>query len=748
MYKNSKQRRVISAAMALSVSLVTALAGYQADGAYAADAKPAAVPARENTIVLNFADAEISTIIEAVSKFTGQNFIIDPRVKGKVTIISQRPMNADQVYQVFLSILKVHGFAAIPGPDVVKIVPDVNAKQDAIDTITGTTGSEGDELVTQVIEVKHVDANQLVPILRPLVPQRGHLASVPSSNVIIIADSANNIARLSQIIQRIDTVSGDEIEVVPLQHASATEVSRILTQLDSKDPKAAADRPKVVSDERTNSLLLSGDKTTRLRLKALIAHLDTPLEVGGNTHVVYLRNAVAKDLVPVLTGVSQNLTKGKKAAATAAAVPGSEIVIQADENTNALVITCPPDVFRSLKSVIGQLDVRRAQVLVEGVIAEVSKEKTRELGVQWAVDGRDGGNAVGLVNFSLGTPITAYANLDNPPNPIGLNIGIGDFTGTNKIAALVSALAGDSHTNILATPSLVTLDNQEAEIVVGQNVPFVTGSYANTGGGTTPTNPFNTIQRQDVGLTLKVKPQINEGDAIRLDVSQEVSSIAPSSQAADIITNKRAIKTNVLVDDGQIVVLGGLIQDDLRESEQKVPGLGDIPLLGWLFRYQKTQKVKTNLMVFLHPVIMKDNNTMLALTSKKYGYLRGQQMDMKEQGLRLMSNEETPVLPEMKEFLSLPPPYEESTQRLELTKPAAQVKAAPVSEPAQVQSAPQPAANENLALPPVSEPVELQPMQKPSTADPAAPPPPSMENSPYNFEPPFIGDTNARPFAQ
>ena len=622
---------------------------------------------KPKNITLNFAEADLRTVIDAVAKHTGQNFIIDPRVKGKVTIISQRPMDADQVYQIFLSILKVHGFAAIPGKDVVKIVPDVNAKQDAIRSVSGLSDTEGDQLVTHIVEVKHVNASQLVPILRPLVPQRGHLAAVPSSNVIILSDSASNIARLTKIIRRIDTATGDEIEIIPLRHASASELVRILGQLQAKGPKAGgADQPKIVADDRTNSLLISGDKSSRLNIKALILHLDTPLDIGGNTHVVYLRNAVAKDLVPVLTGVSQ---QAAKAAAKKGGGSGTEINIQADENTNALVITAPPDVFRSLKSVISQLDVRRAQVMVEAIIAEVSYEKINELGVQWAIDGRDGNNAVGLVNFNLGTPITAYANLENPPLPIGFNVGFGDLTGTNKIVALLSALAGDSETNILSTPTLVTLDNEEAEIVVGQNVPFVTGSYTSTGSGSTPSNPFNTISREDVGLTLKIKPQINEGDSIKLEVSQEVSSLAPSSAAADIITNKRAIKTNVMIDDGQILVLGGLVQDDLIEQEQKVPGLGDIPLLGWLFRYQRTTKVKTNLMVFLHPTIIKDNKTALSLTNEKYNYLRTKQLKMKEDGLRLMDDELTPVLPEMSDFIRLPPPYEESVQRLELSAP-------------------------------------------------------------------------------
>ncbi|MGD8926409.1 MAG: type II secretion system secretin GspD [Thioalkalispiraceae bacterium] len=682
----------------------------------AASAKNPKSSEKQKNITLNFAEADIRTVIDAVSKYTNRNFIIDPRVKGKVTIISQRPMNADQVYQVFLSILKVHGFAAIPGKDVTKIVPDVNAKQDAIETVSGLTNSESDELVTHIIEVKYVNASQLVPILRPLVPQRGHLAAVPSSNVIIISDTAANIARLTTIIKRIDTATGDEIEVIPLRHASAAELVRILTQLKGPAQKGGPEEAKVVADERTNSLLISGDKTARLSIKALIVHLDTPLDIGGNTHVVYLRNAVAKDLVPVLTGVSQQAVK---AANKAGGGQTGEVNIQADENTNALVITSPPDIFRSLKAVINQLDVRRAQVMVEAVIAEVSHEKSRELGVQWAIDGRDGNNAVGLVNFNLGTPITAYANLENPPSPVGFNVGFGDLTGVNKIAALLSALAGDSQTNVLSTPTLVTLDNEEAEIVVGQNVPFVTGSYTSTGtGGSTPTNPFNTISREDVGLTLKIKPQINEGDAIKLDVTQEVSSLAPSSAASDIITNKRSIKTSVMVDDGQIIVLGGLIKDDLIESEQKVPGLGDIPLLGWLFRYQRTSKVKTNLMVFLHPTIMKDKKSMRALTTEKYNFLRSKQLKMKEDGLRLMNDDEVPVLQEMSDFLKLPPPYEESAQRLEL------------SDPANVSNGSKDADQEITSPPNMSE----------SNLDQTEPPPTSTGSSEL---PPYIGDDDA-----
>lgn len=673
-------RQSVFAVVLTSMMLTTALPVLQVQPAGAAKPNPAVKPVnKKSDITLNFDEADIRTVIEAVSKHTGLNFIVDPRVKGKVTIISQKPMDADQVYQVFLSILKVHGFAAIPGTTAVKIVPDVNAKQDAIDTVSGIRRSDGDELVTHVIEVRYVDASQMVPILRPLVPQRGHLAAVPSSNVIIISDTAANIARLSSIIRRIDQATGDEIEVFPLRHASATEIVRIVNQLGSKDPKSIR-KSQLVADERTNSVLISGDKTSRLQLRALISHLDTPLDVGGSTQVIYLRNAVAKDLVPVLTGVSQNVAqaKGKAKGATAQRSGGSgDISIQADENTNALVITAPPDIFRSLKAVIAKLDVRRAQVLVESIIAEVSQDLSREFGVQWIVDGGRADNPVGVINLGP-NPISGLVGLTAPPSLPGTSFGFGDFTGNNRFAALVRLVSSDTDTNVLSTPTLVTLDNEEAEIVVGQNVPFITGSFSNTGGGTTPTNPFQTIERQDVGLTLKIKPQINEGDSIKLDITQEITGVVDSPNgASDLTTSKRSIKTSVMVDDGQIIVLGGLIEDRLTESDAKVPGLGDIPVLGWLFRYKTTRKLKTNLMVFLHPSILKDEKTLLSLTNEKYSYLREQQLISNNRPFRLIGDEHKPLLPEFEEVLSLPPPYEQSSQRLELSNPEFVSKALP-----------------------------------------------------------------------
>lgn len=601
-------------------------------------------------VTLNFNATDINAVISAVSEMTGRNFIVDPRVKGKVTVVSHRALKSSEIYQVFLSVLKVHGFAAIPGKNVTKIVPEVNAKQDAI-----STGQKSipfsDEFITQVLEIKNVDAAQLVPILRPLVPQRGHLAAYPSSNVLVISDSAANIRRLKKIIKSIDQATGDEIEVVALQHASASEVVRIIQQLSSQDPKKKKNN--LIADDRTNSILLGGNKASRLRTKALIAHLDTQVDVGGSTQVVYLRNAVAKDLVPVLTGVSKSVSKAKGKKASAAA---SNISIQADENTNSLVITAPPDIFRSLRSVIRRLDVRRAQVLVEAVIAEVSTNSAQEFGVQWGAGSEKSGVA-GIVNFSIGSSITGL--LSTPPS-VGDGLSLAGTTGSagNPLGALVRALNSDGKSNILSTPSLLTLDNEEAEIVVGQNVPFVTGSFSGTGsGGSTPSNPFQTVQREDVGLTLRITPQINEGDAIKLKVEQEVSTVTASTQGVDIITNKRSIKTNVVVNDGQMIVLGGLIQEELREGEQRVPGLGDIPLLGWFFRYNKTELVKTNLMVFLQPTILKDAAITAAYTGDKYNYIRAKQLKLREDGLRLASEEESPLLKENKQFLKLPKPY-------------------------------------------------------------------------------------------
>lgn len=633
------------------------------------------------SVTLNFKDAELESVIGWMAEQTGKNFIVDPRVKSKVTIISGKPLNKDEIYQVFLSVLQVHGFAAVPSGNVIKIIPDVNAKQSGVPVAGLENQGQGDEMITRVIQLENVSAAQLVPILRPLIPQQGHMVAYPQSNVLIISDRAIDIERIAEIIARIDLPSaGDEIEVIPLQHASAAEVLRILTTLEQQNQQQAQQqgggqvegKATFIADERTNSVLMGGGKSNRLRLRALISHLDVPLEKEGNIHVVYLRYANAKELVPVLTGVGQSVAQqeqAKKGGAPGAPVQPQSFTIQADESTNALVITASLEVYRSLLAVVHQLDVRRAQVLVEGIIAEISLNKAAQLGVQWGVDASPGGHGpVGLTNFgnasgnSLAAIAGAVLSKTLSAVPEGLTLGIGRFNSNNlNFAVLMRALQGDGATNVLSTPTLLTMDNQEAEIVVGQNVPFITGSFSSVGGSTTPTNPFTTIQRQNVGITLKVKPQINEGNTIKLDVEQNVDSLAAGVQgASDLITNTRSIKTTVLVDDGEVVVLGGLITDDLKESMQKIPGLGDLPLLGGLFRYKSTTKDKTELMVFLHPVIMRNEGLLAQVSGGKYNFMRAKQLALREKGVALLPDAEAPVMRPLDDLLELPPPFTDS----------------------------------------------------------------------------------------
>jgi len=426
----------------------------------------------------------------------------------------------------------------------------------------------------------------------------------------------------------------------------------------------------LVADERTNSVLLGGDRADRLRLRAIISHLDTPLESEGNTKVIYLKYAKAADLVEVLQGVGKTQGEEIKKGKAAASGIDKQLDIHADEATNALVLTAPPSLMRSLESVIRQLDIRRSQVLVDAIIAEVGERKARELGVQWTIFDLSGDAApVGGTNFTnTGTNLVDIAQGVINQQLVGLTpgmlFGAGKFDSDGtSFAAVVQALAADGETNILSTPSLVTLDNEEAEIIVGQNVPFVTGSFTNTGAASGSVDPFQTIQREDVGITLKLKPQINEGNAVIMQIEQEVSSISNDAQAADLITDKRSIKTNVLALDGQIIVLGGLIEDRTRESEQKVPLLGDIPWLGALFRSKSSNVDKVNLMVFIHPTILRDEETADRYTASKYNYIRAQEADAFKEGVFMTPEVPQPMLPEMRELLELPPPFESGRER-------------------------------------------------------------------------------------
>lgn len=614
--------------------------------------------ARAAPVTLNLKDADIGALIASIAEITGKNFIIDPRVQGRVTVVSARPLEEDEVYEVFLSILAVHGYAAVPGERAIKIVPVTGAKQEQIPNL-GVEGIGGDDqMVTQVIQVRNVAAAQLVPLLRPLIPPDGHLAAYAPSNVLVVSDRAGNVRRIAELIGRMDRASGAEIEVVPLAHARAGELANLLGNLIGGQAQAegAASPPRLAADERSNSILLSGDSEDRQRLRGLIRELDTPLASSGNTRVVYLRYARAEELLPVLQGLGQKLTSD--AGETGALPETDRIDIQADPATNALVITAEPDAMLSLQSVIDQLDIRRAQVMVEAAIVEISSDRVAELGVQWLIDGSGDGNVIGLTNFesasfnglSIGELARAIASETLPsPFPSGLSAAVGDFSGSTRFGALISALATDANTNILSTPTLVTLDNEEAEIIVGQNVPFVTGTFTTTTGGTGDVgNPFQTIERQDVGLTLQIKPQINEGNAVLLQIGQEVSQVVQTATALTLAqgptTNKRSLKTSVLVEDGQILVLGGLIDDNLSETMQKVPGLGDLPVIGNLFRYRQTSRGKRNLMIFLHPVILRDAAVSSSASNAKYEAIREVQSGARERGVSLLPDAETPLL--------------------------------------------------------------------------------------------------------
>jgi general secretion pathway protein D len=677
------------------LALVTALC-------FVALASP--LPAEEGA-TLNLKDADIRVLIDTVSEVTGRNFVVDPRVKAKVTVVSSQPMQPTELYQIFLSILQVHGFSAVDAGNVTKIVPDVNAKQGPVPTANGKQPGKGDQLVTRVIHIDNVPAAQLVPILRPLIPQQGQLAAYQPSNILLISDRAANVTRLMQIISRIDRPDQSDIEIIRLENAPASELARTLSTLQKNNTKGGSmpGQSVITADERTNSILISGDKATRLRLRGLIAHLDTPLDTGGDTQVVFLKYAQAEDLVQILTGVSkptsqksssglggitgnrppgttQRTSKTPSARRMGSSMgggvaAGKDVSIQADTVNNALVITAPPSAQRELRQVIAQLDIRRAQVLIEAIIAEVSLDLSKELGTALAVrpkgSGDNSGPAFATNLGNLTSTLLGLTNGNVTSVPAGAFLGGGDMReGKTNFAVILKALASDAATNILSTPTLVTMDNVESEIKVGQEVPFLTGQFSNTGASSTNSvNPFQTIERKDVGLTLKVKPQINEGDAIQLEIEQESSTLASTSvSASDIVTNKRTIRTSVLAEDGQVIVLGGLIDDTFRDTREKIPLLGDIPILGHLFRSNSTTKVKSTLMVFIHPVILRDAATASAYTERKYSYFRDRQLNANIEKRGLI-RDSAAVIPDLDQLITqLPKDDEELIQQLPATE--------------------------------------------------------------------------------
>jgi general secretion pathway protein D len=602
-------------------------------------------------ITLNWKDADIRIVVEAVSEATGKNFILDPRVTGKVNLLSAEPMSKDAFYEAFLSILQVHGYIAVESGNLIKILPDATARQ--FPSAFGTAGANGpDDLATQVIQVKNVGATQLVPILRPLIPQNGHMVAHAGSNMLIISDRAANLARMVTIIKRIDMASDDDIEVIALQNASASEIVRIMTALtQTQRGDGAPVTTSLVADARTNSVLIGGDKSERLRLRSLIAHLDTPLEDGGDTQVRYLRYADAEELS---TKLQTHFTSQAAGAAGQAAGPNSvdKVSVWADTQTNAIVINAPPKMMRSLMQIVDKLDIRRAQVLVEAIIVEIIENDQKELGVSVGVEGESSNTPVAVTNFPNflnGIVQAAGASAGGDPSGIigeGITLGVGRISDTGvSFAAILRALEGQADTNIISTPSIVTTDNEEATLNVGQEVPFVTGSFTNAGGTAGAVNPFQTINRQQIGVKLAITPQINDGDSLLLKISQEISNIASSAAAVDLITNQRIIETTVIVDDGEILVLGGLLEDVLRESNQRIPVLGSIPLVGALFRSKKTEVLKTNLMIFVRAEIMRDTNETAFQTNAKYNMIRNAQQNNRSNTVQLMPSATRPMIP-------------------------------------------------------------------------------------------------------
>jgi general secretion pathway protein D len=655
--------------------------------------------AADEPVTLNFVNADIEAVVKAVAEMTGRNFVLDPRVKGVINIVSSRPVPANLVYPTLLSALRLQGYAAVETDGITKIVPEADAKQHASPVSTGGVAASGDRLVTEVYVLKNESATQLVNVLRPLITPNNSIAAVPTGNALVITDYADNLKRIDRIIASLDVPPAGEPIVVPLRNASALDLVQILNRLlaDTGGAAGAAPDPlqrvSVVADPRSNSVLVRAENPSRLgRVRALIEQLDTPGRAGGNIFIIYLKNAeatrVAQTLRALLAGggdttgastpslaptTSLNVSAlstptGAPAAAPqiAASVGSSAPVafsaggatIQADTANNALIVMASEPVYNNIRAVVEKLDIRRAQVYVEALIAEVSADKVGEFGIQWNIlnpNALKNNSTTGAGGTNFGTRGTGTNIFDAQANltSLGQGLNLGIIRGTinipgigviTNLALLARALETNATANILSTPNLLTLDNEQAKIIVAQNVPFITGQYAQTGSTSTVT-PFQTIERRDVGLILTVKPQITEGGSIKLGIYEEVSRVQDTSNPAGIITNKRSLESTVLVDDGQIVVLGGLIQDSFTDNANKVPYVGDIPVAGALFRYDTRERTKTNLMVFLKPTIVRSGTATTSLTADRYDYIMGEQQNLKPDERPLWPQPEVPTLP-------------------------------------------------------------------------------------------------------
>lgn len=688
-------------------------------------------PQNQEKFSLNFVNADIDAVVRAVGSFTNQTFVVDPRVRGTISLVSPEPLNAKDAKNALLAALRLQGYTIVEAGGIARVVPENDAKTQASNEDPKRAFNQGGSaIVTQVFQLNYESASALVPVLRPLIAPNNTITAYPNNNTLVITDYADNLQRIARIIAAMDGPNSGDLEVVSLEHALAVDIATILNRMLDEGNRGtgatvdAGQRLTVMADPRTNTLLLRTPSQARLNLaKSLIRRLDQPTKQPGNMWVVYLKNAEATKLAKTLQGIlsnsplktdtnsglSQNNTatssgsnslgngsqtnSGNNQSSSTSANSGngsqpstgsasnSQLsigsgnndtsnsgIIQADASTNALIITAPEPIYRNLRSMIEKLDVRRAQVFVESLIVEVSTDKAAEFGIQFqSFSGASGNGAkvMGGTNFndpSSGRNIIGAAtNLGSVGR--GLNLGIlnGEVTvpGVGTIANLgflARALESKADANVLSTPNILTLDNEEAKIVIGQNVPFITGQYTNTSSNTSTVNPFQTIERKDVGLTLRVKPQVSEGGAIKLGIFQEVSSVADSTNTAGIITNKRSVESNVLVESGNIIVLGGLIEDRVTGNEEKVPLLGDIPGLGRLFRYDGRRRVKTNLMIFLRPIVVRSEDDIQNIVTDRYDYIRSIQKNNQPEHRFGLPDMQAPVLPDQPSKTTEPKP--------------------------------------------------------------------------------------------
>ncbi|MFZ3001734.1 MAG: type II secretion system secretin GspD [Undibacterium umbellatum] len=638
----------------------------------------------KNTVDINLVGADIESAIKAIGHYTGVTFIIDPRVKGQINLVSETPLTKDQAFKLLTSTLRLQGFSVVTADGYSKVVPESDAKlQPGPTQNAGTARSEsakGDQVITQIYKLNYESSANIVTILRPLISPNNTINGNPGNNTVVITDYADNIKRLNKIIAALDVPATTDMDVILVKHAIASDITAMVSKvIDAGASGADPTKPVLLADPRSNAILVRASSVAKAnQIKSLIAKLDQPTSQPGNVHVVYLKNAEAEKLAQTLRsivtgdtsssrGSSSNISNAGSAAngtnspvaantsgGTQSSMPsfsnsstgnssgggGAAGYIQSDAATNTLIITASEPVYRNLRAVIEQLDARRAQVYVEALIVEMSADKSNELGVQWMGLSGDstsnyrigGGTSFStkgnnLLNLAAGNAATAGSVLPGA----GLSLGIfKQINGQLGLGALARVLQTDGNANVLSIPNIVTLDNEEANIIVGKNVPLITGQFTTGSGGSAGVNPFQTIERKQVGLKLKIKPQISEGGTVKLAIYQEVSSVDDTTNVAGIITKERSITTNVLVDDGQIIALGGLIEDSTTDGGEKVTGLGDLPIIGNLFKYQTSKRSKTNLMVFLRPTVIRNAEQSNNISVDRYDYMRTQIVPSKD----------------------------------------------------------------------------------------------------------------------